>query len=158
MSRYLLLIALPLAAACDIQAKNPANENGEKVAIEADDKGQVAFDLPFAKGNIKLPNGMMNHGEVDIDGVKLMPGSKVTGFSVLSEKDEQATVDIAFANPKAPAEVRGYFASEFAKQGVTATVEGDAVKATTKDGEDVTISVTPDGMGSAGKIRIVEKD
>jgi hypothetical protein len=157
MSRYLLFIALPLVAACDVQTKNPANENGEKVAIKADDKGQVAFDLPFAKGNIKLPEGIMRDGDVDIDGVKLMPGSKVTGFSVMSQKEDQSTVDIAFANPARPAEVRGYFAGEFAKKGMTAAVEGDSIKTTTKDGDDVTIAVTPSGSGSTGKITMVDK-
>lgn len=157
MTRYLLFIALPLAAACDVQTKNPANEN-EKVEIKADDNGQVAFNLPFAKGNLKLPDGVMHEGDVDIDGVKLMPGSKVTGFSALAEKDDQAIVDIAFSSPKTPAEVRGYFAGEFAKKGMTAAVEGDAVKTTTKDGADVTIAVSPDGTGSKGKITIVDKD
>lgn len=157
MTRYLLFIALPLAAACDVQTKKPANEN-EKVEIKADDNGQVAFDLPFAKGNLKLPQGVMHDGDVDIDGVKLMPGSKVTGFSALAEKDDQATVDIAFSNPKTPADVRGYFAGEFAKKGVAATVAGDSVTATTKDGADLKIAVTPDGTGSKGKITIVDKD
>lgn len=157
MTRFAIVLALPLLGACDIDAKNPANDARERVEIKADDKGSVAFDLPFAKGNLKLPEGMMKDGNVDIDGVKLMPGSKVTGVSVLSEKDGPATVDIAFAVPKAPDEVRGYYAGEFAKQGVKASVEGEAIKATTKDGSDVTIAVTPDGDGSKGKIAIIER-
>lgn len=151
-----LLAALPLLAACDIDAKNPANS--DTVMIDADAQGQVAFDLPFARGNIRLPEGMMSSGEVDIDGVKLMPGSKVTGFSVMADEGRDPMVNIGFSAPKSPAEVRSYFASEFARAGAEASADGETVNATTKDGDEVVIAVAPDGAGSKGTITIHSKE
>lgn len=157
MIRSALLLCVPFLAACDIDAKNPADGDG-KVAINGDAQGKVAFDLPFVKGELKLPEGMMQGGEVDIDGVKLMPGSKVTGFSVMAEEDKDSTVNIGFSAPRPPAEVRSYFASEFAKAGAEAATNGDSVTAKSKDGDDIAIAVAPDGAGSKGMITIRSKE
>jgi len=157
MTRTALLLVLPLLASCNVDTKYPANGD-EHVAINADDSGKVSFNLPFASGEVKLPQSMMHNGDVDIDGVKLMPGSKVTGFSVMADEGKKSTVNIAFSAPKPPAEVRSYFASEFARQGAQTAVSGDSVTATTKKGDEVAITVAPEGAGSAGKIAILSND
>ena len=149
----LLLLAAPLVAGCDIDPKSPA-EGETKVAIDGDSSGKVAFDLPFAKGELKLPEGMMNGGEVDIDGVRLAPGSKVTGFSVRADEGRDPMVTIGFSAPQPPAEVRSYFASEFARAGASAATDGSRVTARTRDGDDVAIAVAPEGAGSKGVINI----
>ena len=74
-----LLMLLPLLAACDVHSKNPVDAD-DNVTIQADNSGHVAFNLPFAEGQVKVPAGMWHGGDVDLDGVKLMPGSSVTGF------------------------------------------------------------------------------
>lgn len=157
MTRFAFLLTLPLLAACNVDTKFPANGD-EHVAINADDSGKVSFNLPFASGEVKLPEGMMHGGEVDLDGVKLMPGSKVTGFSVMADEGQKSKVNIAFSAPKPPAEVRSYFAAEFAKQGAQTAVSGNSVTATTKDGDEVAITLAPEGAGSVGKIAILSND
>jgi len=158
MNRFaLMLLPLPLLGACHVDTKNPANGD-ENVMIKADDKGKVAFDLPFAKGEVKLPEGMMRNGDVDIDGVKLMPGSKVTGFSVMAGEGKESNINIGFSAPKPPAEVSSYFVGEFARQGAQTQVSGNSVVATMKDGDHVMINVDPDGAGSKGMIGIRSKD
>lgn len=156
MSRLMPCFALLLLTACNVDTKLP-QEGDDNVMINASESGKVAFDLPFAKGEINLPSGFMNDGNVDIDGVKLMPGSKVTGFSVLGENQE-STVNIAFSAPKSADEVRTYFVDQFAKQGGKASLSGNAVNATTKDGDPVTVSVDPAGTGSNGMIVIHSTD
>ena len=78
-----LLMLLPLLAGCNVHSKNPANGD-ENVSIHADESGHIEFNLPVAEGKLKVPAAMMHNGDFDIDGVKLMPGSAVTGFSVLA--------------------------------------------------------------------------
>lgn len=157
MTRYALLLALPLLAGCEVDTRNPADGDAN-VAINATADGSVSFDLPFARGQMKLPESMMSPGEIDIDGVKLMPGSKVTGFSVMAGEGKESTVNISFSAPKAPAEVRSYFTGEFAKRGAQTSVSGDGVSATTKDGDQVQVQVSPDGTGSKGMIAIRSND
>ena len=156
MNRSALLLIVPLLAGCDVSAKYPA-KGDENVSIHADESGHIAFNLPIAEGQVKVPTTMMHNGNFDIDGVKLMPGSSVTGVSVFA-RDQGAQTTIAFAAPAPPNDVRSYFADQFKKQGVEAALSGDSVTGKTKDGTPFTIQVTPAASGSKGTIVIQSKD
>lgn len=156
MNRYLLLLALPLLAGCNVHSKNPANGD-DNVAIQADENGSIAFNLPIAEGKVKIPASMMQHGNFDLDGVKLMPGSSLTGLNV-DAHDENSTVDISFKTPASPDAVRAYFLGEFARQHVDAKVSDETITGKTKDGSAFTITLSPSAGGSEGKIRIQDKD
>ena len=156
MNRIAVLALVPLIAGCNVQTKDAAGRD-DNVSINTDANGKVAFDLPFAKGEVKLPASMMSKGNIDIDGVKLMPGSKVTGFSLLGG-DKGSTVNMTFSAPASPEDVRAYFVEQFSKQGAKASIAGDAVTGTSKDGNPFTIRVTPAPGGANGAIEIVDKD
>jgi hypothetical protein len=151
-----LLMLLPLLAGCNVHSKNPANGD-ENVSIHADESGHIEFNLPVAEGKLKVPAAMMHNGDFDIDGVKLMPGSSVTGFSVLAG-DKGANVTMAFKAPASADEVRSYYVDQFRKQGVEAALAGDAVTGKTKDGSPFAIHVSAAPSGSTGKIEIQDKD
>jgi hypothetical protein len=156
MNRSALLLLLPLLAGCNVHSKNPA-DGDENVSIHADDSGHIAFNLPIAEGQVKVPTSMMHNGNFDIDGVKLMPGSSVTGFN-LDAHDHGATVDMSFTAPASPDAVRAYFVDQFRKQGVQAALAGDSVTGKSKDGNPFAIQVSPAATGSQGKITIQDKD
>jgi hypothetical protein len=156
MNRLAFLLALPLLAGCNVHSKNPANGD-DNVSIHADENGNIAFNLPIAAGQVKVPSGFMHNGDVDIDGVKLMPGSSVTGFN-MDAHDHGATVNMNFTTPRSPDEVRSYFVDQFKKQGVDAAVAGDAVTGKSKDGSPFAIQVSQAATGSQGKIVIQSKD
>ena len=104
MTRFGFLLALPLLAACNVHGKYP-KDGDENVRIHADESGNVAFNLPIAEGQVKIPGGFMHEGDVDIDGVKLMPGSNVTGFN-LDSRNDVTNVNMSFTAPASPDEVR----------------------------------------------------
>jgi hypothetical protein len=156
MKPIAFLLALPLLAGCNVHSKNPAN-SGDDVTIHADEGGNIAFNLPIAQGQVKIPSGFMHEGDIDIDGVKLMPGSKVTGFNLDSHNDV-SNVDMSFTAPASADAVRSYYVDQFKKQGVEAALAGDAVTGKSKDGSPFTIQVSQAGSGSAGKIVIEDHD
>ena len=156
MNRSALLLVLPLLAGCNMHSKMPGDDD-EAVSIKADENGNLEFNLPIVEGKMKLPAGVMHNGDVDIDGVKLMPGSKITGFSVFAA-DEGSNVDIAFSAPASPDQVRAYYVGEFKKQGLEVASAGDAVTGKSKDGSPFTIKVSPAPGGSQGKITVVDRD
>jgi len=156
MNRSVLFLLIPLLAACNVHSKNPANGD-ENVSIRADQSGNISFDVPFAKGQVKVPAGFMHKGDVDMNGVKLMPGSAVTGFSVFA-RDKGSIVNMAFTAPASPDNVRAYYIDQFKTQGVEAAIRGDAVTGKTKDGGAFTIHVSPARNGSQGTIEIQDKD
>ena len=147
---------LALLAGCSVHSKDSA-KGDDNVSVRADASGNVSFDLPFAKGQVKVPAGFMSKGDIDIDGVKLMPGSQVTGFNIDSHND-QSNVEMSFTAPASPEQVRSYFLDQFSKQGVTATVSGDAVTGKSKDGDPFRIEVSPAANGSQGRIVVQDKD
>ncbi len=155
MNRSALLLLIPLLAGCNVHSKNPANSD-DNVTINADESGHVAFNLPFIKGQVKVPTSMVHEGSFDIDGVKLMPGSQVTGFSVFA-RDQGATVNMSFNSPGSPDQVRSYFVDHFKDKGVEAALSGDSVTGKSKDGSPFTIEVSPAPNGSQGKIEIQSK-
>jgi len=156
MTRFAFLFVLPLIAGCNVHSRNPAN-SGDDVTIHADEGGNIAFNLPIAEGQVKIPSGFMHEGDIDIDGVKLMPGSKVTGFN-LDSHSGVSNVDMSFTAPTSPDEVRSYYLDQFKMQGVEAALAGDAVTGKSKDGSPFTIQVSQGGSGSVGKIVIQDKD
>ena len=155
MNRYLLLMAIPLLAGCNVHSKNPAGGD-DNVTIQAEGN-EIAFDTPIAQGKLKVPGAMVGHSDFDIDGVKLMPGSTVTGFSVFA-RDEGSVVNMAFNAPAAPDAVRAYFVDQFKEKGVEAALSGDSVTGKSKDGNPFTIAVSPGPNGSQGQIVVHSKD
>lgn len=156
MTRVALLWLLPVLAACHVQGKD-AGASDDNVSINADGNGKVAFDLPFAKGEVKLPAAMTSKGNIDIDGVKLMPGSKVTGFSLFGG-DKGSTVHMAFTAPQSADEVRAYFLDQFRRKGLDAKATAEGINGTAKDGSPVVIKVSAAGSGSQGTIDARDKN
>jgi hypothetical protein len=156
MYRSALFLLLPLLAGCNVHSKNPAHGD-DNVSIHADESGNISFNLPIAQGQVKVPGGFMHNGNFDIDGVKLMPGSSVTGFN-MDAHDQGATINMSFTAPASPDQVRSYFVEQFKKRGAEAALAGDAVTGKSKDGSPFTIQVGPAGSGSQGKINIESKD
>ena len=156
MNRSVMFLILPLLAGCNVHSKNP-KDSGDKVSIHADESGNIAFNLSIAEGQVKIPGGFMHEGNVDIDGVKLPPGSKMTGFN-LDSKNDVTNVDMSFTAPGSAEDVRSYFVDQFRNQGAEAAIAGDSVTGKSKDGNPFTIQVSPAGSGSQGKIVIQEKD
>ena len=152
MNRSAILVILPLLAGCNVHS-----DGDDNVSIHADQSGNIAFNLPIAEGKLKIPGNFMHEGDVDIDGVKLMPGSSLTGFNLDSHNDV-SNVDMSFTSTASPDEVRSYYVDQFKKQGVDAAIAGDAVTGKSKDGSPFTIQVAPAANGSTGKIVIQDKD
>ena len=151
-----LLILISVLAGCNVTPKNPGNGD-ENVQINATENGQVTFNLPFASGQVKLPEGAMKSGDFDIDGVKMIPGGTISGFNV-DAGNKGGTVNLAFKAPAAPGEVRAYFLDQFKAKGIAATSTGDSVSGKTKDGDAFVIRVEPAAAGSSGTIRIQSND
>ncbi len=156
MKRIGLVMLAILLAACNFHANKPGHGE-ESVTINANDSGQVNFNLPFMSGSVKLPEGAMHNGEFDIDGVKMFPGGKITGVSVFAQ-DKGSTVTMAFSAPASPEQVRTYFIDQFKQKGAKAALTGDSVSGTTKDGDPFVIQVAQAAQGSQGKITIQDKD
>ena len=156
MKSAALLALAVFASACDVRAKHLA-DGDDHVSINADEGGEVSFNMPFVQGQVKLPQSALADSKFDIDGVQMIPGGRTTGFNLQSAEGD-TTVKMAFAASKSPDEVRSYFVDEFKRQGVAASLSGNSVTGKSKDGDAFAIDVEPASEGSKGTITIRSKD
>jgi len=156
MKPLLIAAALLGLTACDADVTAKHDATKEKVAITGDAEGKLKFDLPFASGQIKLPQAMMKSADFDIDGVKMYPGATISGFNVNAE-DGRALVNIAYNAPAAPDAVRGYFLQQFKDKGVDARESREGIEGKSKDGDRFTMTFTPDGGATKGSVVIDAK-
>lgn len=153
MSKIVALAPLLLLAACKAEVREPA-AGDERVQMTADANGKVAFNLPFASGEIKLPTGIMSNANFDIDGVKMMPGATLTGFNLDAGNDQPGKVNFTFTAPASPDEVRAYFVDQFKAQGIDAALAANALQGKTKDGATFLMRFAPQGAGTSGTIEL----
>ena len=153
MLKIAALAPLLVLAACDADVK-ASDANNETVQMKADADGRVAFNLPFAKGEIKLPTGVMSNADFDLDGVKMMPGAKLTGFNVDAGKDQPGKVNFTFTAPASPDEVKNYFVEQFRAKGVQVKMAADALQGRAKDGDTFLMRFAPQGSGTNGTIEL----
>lgn len=153
MLKIVALAPLLLLAACKAEVREPT-AGDERVQMTADANGKVAFNLPFASGEIKLPTGIMSNANFDIDGVKMMPGATLTGFNLDAGNDQPGKVNFTFTAPASPDEVRAYFVDQFKAQGIDAALAANALQGKTKDGATFLMRFAPQGSGTSGTIEL----
>lgn len=153
MKTIAAIAPLLLLAACEAEVTT-ATGNAERVQMAADANGKVAFNLPFAKGEIKLPSGIMSNANFDIDGVKMMPGAEITGFNLDAGGDAPGKVNFTFTAPTTPDAVKNYFLDQFRAQGMEAAMVADALQGTTKDGSTFRMRFAPQDTGTNGTIEL----
>jgi hypothetical protein len=143
-----------------------AGSDAEEGALNNDantDTGKFELKLPGGiEANVKVPGGMVDKADFDIDGVGLYPGAKVGSVNVkaLSGKGQgngSATVRIGFSAPADAAAVADWYQQQFEAKKVPVTRRGETLSGKTEDGDDFTLTVARDGAGaSKGELTIID--
>lgn len=97
--------------------------------------GVASIDVPGMKGEIRLPELKLDASQLDLNGVKLFPGSSVTDIDVNAGGSGDGRVRIAFDSPASAAKVRDYFRAELAKAGFEVGDAGTGLSGTTDEGK-----------------------
>ena len=166
-----LVVPLVLLAACEMKAGKADGDNdmaslsiGEdgNVSITANDGADgVSVSVPGFEGKVKIPGMELGGDNMDIDGMKLYPGSEVKGINVTDQKGAgNSLVQMRFTSPGAPDKVASYYADAARAEDFTdinVTNKGGVATFTAKksDGDDITITMNPAAGGAtAGQIVI----
>jgi hypothetical protein len=154
------------AAAQDAVAPETATVVEKKVVLMADDKtGELGIDLPGGVGaSLRLPPEIVRQigqeSKLDIDGVGLYPGARVTRIAATSREGASAKSDsatIRFIAPSKPQAVADWYVAAFREKGHTASQKGSRVEGTTTEGSRFTLDLTADGDGTAGDLVVDSK-
>lgn len=167
-----LMVPLVLLAACGMKAGKDEASGGDmaslsigedgNVSITANDGAEsVAVSLPGFEGKMKIPGLQLGGENLDIDGMKLYPGSAVKGIDVTDQKGSgNSRVEMRFTSPATPDKVAAYYAKtaraeDFSDINVTSKDGTATFTAKQSDGDEVTILMNPAAGGTtAGQIVI----
>jgi len=160
--------ALAVIAACSSKhdAGDHATAKGEApgttFSASADSKtGSLKLALPGAKLDIDLPANVFAGANMEMDGIKLYPGSKIDTMNVLAKDKgdhggDEAKVDMGFTSPATPVVVRAWMLNQTAHLDRPLVAVGDGLTGKTKDGHAIAVALTAlDGGRTRGAIKIV---
>jgi hypothetical protein len=160
-----LVLAVPLAA-CDDSGDgasitlNASGADGNMVA-GVDKSGQLSVDVPGFSGKLKLPKMKLDADDVDLNGVKLFPGSTVSSMNIDAKDggkdgEDSGKVRFSFDSPASPKAVQDWFLQRLNKDaGFKVKVDGSGLTGTTEDNESFRLELSPSGADhAAGTITI----
>ncbi len=93
-------------------------------AHAANSPSALSIDANDFKANVEIPGLAFGGEHMNLDGMKLYPGSKVTGMHVHANNqgnDERGQVVMNYSSPAAPAVVAPYMADQARKAGFSLT-------------------------------------
>lgn len=166
-----LVAPLGLLAACEMKAgKDDADMasvklgEGGNVAITAGDGADgVSLSIPGFEGKMKIPGMELSGDDIDIDGLRLYPGSKLNGLNITDQKGPgNGLVDMRFTSPATPDKVAAHFAAGARAENFSDITVADAGGKTTLtaknlDGDDLAITMEPAKGGTGGRILIKDR-
>ncbi len=167
--RVIVSAAVLLLAACNSQGPgtnisfDAKTDSGGTVKATADGKtGDVSIDAPGFKAAISLPKIQLDANDVDISGVELFPGSKISGMSIFagdSKAKGSGNLRVAFDAPADVTTVQSWFDKEMKKHGFTLAAGSSGLTGTTVDGDPFSLELKPGASGhSNGVLAIEDKD
>ena len=163
-ARLALLLPIALLAACERKGHDATVEiqsgNGStQIAAEPGKEGRLKIDTPGVKADIQVPFLGALTDKMDIDGVRLYPGSKIAGVHInADDSKDEGQFDMRFAAPAGRDKVAEWFREQFDANGFKMTAQGSRFAGTNDEGKPVTLDLRDGANGTTeGEIRIAGK-
>lgn len=174
MHNAVLALTLPmlLLAGCKMEV-NTDEKTGNQASMSIDASGNVSLDavdgaqgvsisVPGFDAKVKVPGLELGGDNMDIGGMKLYPGTKLSSINVTdhnAKMDSGGVVDMRFESPASPDKVAAYYAAAAKENDYTNIKVANAggtstLTATRDDGDQLTIAMAPGGAGTKGKVTI----
>jgi hypothetical protein len=109
---------------------------------------------------VNIPGLDLGGDHMDIDGMKLFPGTKLGAINVTDRGGpNNGAVDMRFTSPAAPDKVAAYYQAAAGENGFTnvklaASGPKSVLTANKSDGDKLTITMEPGEGGTAGLIQL----
>ncbi len=172
MRKTILILTLPLwLGACEMKVGKDEAANSTAVSVNADgnvsitspgDSQGIAVSVPGFNAKVNIPGLDLGSDNMDIDGVKLYPGTKLQAVNVNGFDGAGGDVKMNFTSDAAPAVLAKYYADAAREHGFTdvavnTTDAKSALTAIKPDGDRMTIALSPGAKGgTAGQISVID--
>lgn len=165
-----LVVPLGLLAACEMKV-GKADADADMASVKLGEGGNVAImasdgvslSIPGFEGKMKIPGMELGGDDIDIDGLKLYPGSTLNGLNITDQKGAgNGLVDMRFTSPATPDKIAAHFAAGARAEDFSDIKVADAGGKTTltaknPDGDDLAITMKPAKGGTSGRILIQDR-
>lgn len=163
-ARFLMLMPLALLAACERKGDGAAveitSDNGStRISAGPGNESRLKLDTPGVKMDVNVPFLGALTDKMEIDGVKLYPGSKVAGVNIdASDAKDKGRFALRFSAPAGQDKVAAWFTQQFAASRFKMQLQGGRFTGVNDDGDPVTLDMSagPNG-GTEGEFRIADK-
>jgi hypothetical protein len=163
-ARLALLLPIALLAACERKGNDAAveirSDNGStEISAESGKEGRLKIDTPGVKADVQIPFLGALTGNMDIDGLRLYPDSKVAGIHINADdgKDE-GEFNLRFVAPAGRDKVIAWFQQQFDANDFRMTLQGSRFTGTNDEGKPVTLDMRDGANGTTeGELRVADK-
>ena len=150
----LALIAVPLAA-CDGGGGNStqisiSSEDGDGNTSIIAKGGNYSIHAPGFSGSFKLPGLAIQGDDLDIDGVKLPPKSRITAIDAKDGHGDNDHATIRFETEMGPGEALTWLKTKMLARGYRVETRASGLAGATHDGSKFTLDLTAKGNGTSG--------
>ena len=163
-TRLVLLLPIALLAACDRKGDGAAVEirsgNGStEISATPNQDSRLKIDTPGVKADIDVPFLGALTEKMDIDGLRLYPGSKIAGVHInADDAKDDGQVNLRFAAPAGRDKVSAWFQQQFDANDFRMTLQGSRFTGTNEEGKPVTLEMRDGPNGTTeGELRIAGK-
>ncbi|HEU4969677.1 hypothetical protein [Sphingomonas sp.] len=163
-ARLALLLPIALLAACDRKGEGTAvdirSDNGTtRITAESGKEGRLKIDAPGVKADVQIPFLGALTGNMDIDGVRLYPDSKVAGININADDEKnEGEFHLRFVAPAGRDKVAGWFRQQFDANDFRMALQGSRFTGTSDEGKPVTLDLRDGPNGTTeGELRIADK-
>lgn len=162
MLRYVPLALFGLLAACD---GGTDHGNATQISITSEDAdgntsitakdGNYTIKAPGFSGSFKLPKFAIAGDDLDIDGVRLPPRSRIVALAAHDGRDDDhGSAAFRFETEMAPAEAHAWFKSKMLARGFRVEEKGLGLVGATNDGAGFVLDLAAKGSGTAGSYAV----
>lgn len=171
MRQILILSLMPLmAAGCDRKEPGVHFDDGKGTRLSvrqtSDADGNTVINtqgdgfsmkLPGLAADLNIPGLKIGADKMDLDGMKLHPGTKMAGMNIDGSDGEGGTVRIRYTDPAAPAVIAEHYKHEATAAGYTVDAAGPTRVSAHKDDAKhsrLDVAIGAEGSGSSGTITL----
>lgn len=159
----LLLVSLGVAGCGSRDKETRTTATSTTTTSDGKTVSGLSIDADGFKANVEIPNLSFSGNNLDMDGMKLYPGSKVRSVRVkATEKGstKAGLVTVNFTSPAAPATVSEHLAREAEKAGFTLSgVSPAGLKGTKREdgkNDNFAFALVAEGSGTSGELTMTD--
>ncbi len=142
----------------EIDLSDEDSSDAEKITIGGDSDGKFSIKADGFSMDIDLPSITLDADDLDLNDVKLYPGSRITNFKIEDVDGSGGKVVLDFVAPVDQQGLSDWFAEQMAAEKYELEKDGANLSGTSSDGDPFSLTLSEKSADETiGKLEFAEK-